>query len=176
MIKVVDLQAYRTRALEQRGYGPWQKRFGESFDSTTRIVDLSDNTLFYLAQPGESSSIAYYELIMGLLDLGTATKFHYLGNRDQMIVVDIHLFLADQVRFEMMRRLDWIRAFEGGNYSLMNMVQEFEKVKTKCRRKPPLLAESNPAYTTYTQLTIGDKEVFIRRMLQDALDAFKERL
>ena len=176
MTKIVDLQSYRTRALEQRGYGPWQKRFGESFDSTTRIVDLSDNTLFYLAQPGESSSIAYYELIMGILDLGTATKFHYLGNRDQMIVVDIHLFLADQVRFEMMRRLGWIRTFEGGNYSLLNIVQEFEKVKTKCRQQPPLLAESNPAYTTYTQLTIGDKEVFIRRMLQDALDAFKERL
>ena len=176
MTKIVDLQAYRTRALEQRGYGPWQKRFGESFDSTTRIVDLSDNTLFYLAQPGESSSIAYYELIMGILDLGTATKFHYLTNRDQMIVVDIHLFLADQVRFELMRRLGWIRSFEGGNYSLLNMVQEFEKVKTKCRQHPPLLAESNPAYVTYTQLTIGDKEVFIRRMLQDALDAFKERL
>jgi len=56
------------------------------------------------------------------------------------------------------------------------MVQEFEKVKTKCREHPPVLAESNPDYATYTQLTIGDKEVFIRRMLQEALDAFKERL
>ncbi len=176
MTKVVDLQTYRTRALVQRGFGPWQKRFGESFDSTTRIVDLSDSTLYYLAQPGESSSIAYYELIMGTLDLGAAPKFHYLGNRDQMMVVDIHLFLADQMRFEMMRRLEWIRTFEGGKYSLLNMIQEFEKIKTRCREQPPLLAESNPAYTTYTQLTFGDKEVFIRRMLQEALDAFKERL
>ena len=176
MTKVVDLQTYRTKALEQRGFGPWQNRFGESFDSTTRTAGLSDSTLYYLAQPGESSSIAYYEFIMGILDLGAASKFHYLGNRDQMIVVDIHLFLADQMRFEMMRRLGWIRTFEGGKYSLLNMVQDFEKVKTKCRQHPPLLVESNPAYTTYTQLTIGDKEVFIRRMLQEALDAFKERL
>lgn len=178
MTKVVDLQTYRTKALEQRGFGPWQKRFGESesFDSKTRIAGLSDSTLYYLAQPGESSSIAYYEFIMGILDLGAASKFHYLGNRDQMIVVDIHLFLADQMRFEMMRRLGWIRTFEGGKYSLLNMVQDFEKIKTKCRQHPPLLVESNPAYTTYTQLTIGDKEVFIRRMLQEALDAFKERL
>jgi hypothetical protein len=176
MTKVVDLQTYRTKALEQRGFGPWQKRFGESFDSTTRIVDLSDSTLYYLAQPGESSSVAYYEFIMGILDLGAAPKFHYLGNRDQMRVVDIHLFLADQMRFEMMRRLEWIRTFEGGKYSLLDMVQEFEKVKTKCRKHPPVLAESNPDYTTYAQLTIGDKEVFIRRMLQEALDAFRERL
>jgi hypothetical protein len=176
MPKVVDLQTYRTRALEQRGFGPWQNRFGEPFDSTTRIVDLSDSTLYYLAQPGESSSVAYYELIMGILDLGAATKFHYLGNRDQMMVVDIHLFLADQNRFEMMRRLKWIRTFEGGKYSLLNMVREFEKVKLKCREHPPVLAESNPDYATYEKLTIGDKEVFIRRMLQEALDAFKERL
>jgi len=176
MTKIVDLQTYRTRALEQRGFGPWQKRFGESFDSKTRIVDLSDSTLYYLAQPGESSSIAYYEFIMGILDLGTASKFHYLGNRDQMMVVDIHLFLADQMRFEMMRRLEWIRSFEGGEYSLLDMVQEFEKVKTKCRQHPPILSKSNSDYATYTELTSGDKDVFIRRMLQEALDAFKERL
>ncbi len=176
MTKVVDLQTYRTRSLEQRGFGPWLKRFGESFDSTTRMVDLSDSTLYYLAQPGESSSVAYYELIMGILDLGVAQKFHYLDNRDQMRVVDIHLFLADQMRFEMMRRLKWIRTFEGEKYCLLDMVQEFEKLKTKCREFPPVLAESNPDYAAYKQLTIVDKEVFIRRMLQQALDAFKERL
>ena len=176
MTKVVDLQTYRTKALEQRGFGPWQRRFGESFDSKTQIAGLSDSTLYYLAQPGESSSIAYYEFIMGILDLGPASKFHYLGNRDQMIVVDIHLFLADQMRFEMMRRLGWLSTFEGGKYSLLKMVQDFEKVKTKCRQHPPILVKSNPSHKTYTQLTIGDKEVFIRRMLQEALDAFKERL
>ena len=176
MTKVVDLQTYRTKALEHRGFGPWQKRFGESFDSTTRIVDLSDSTLYYLAQPGESSSVAYYEFIMGILDLGAAPKFHYLGNRDQMLIVDIHLFLADQMRFEMMRRLEWIRTYAGGEYSLVNMILKFEKVKIKCREYPPDLAESNPDYATYTQLTVGDKEVFIRRMLQEALESFKERL
>jgi len=72
--------------------------------------------------------------------------------------------------------LEWIRTFEGGKYSLLDMVLEFEKVKTKCREHPPVLAESNSDYATYAQLTIGDKEVFIRRMLQEALDAFKERL
>ena len=162
--------------MEQRGFGPWRKRFGEAFDSKTRIVDLSDDTLYYLAQPGESSSVAYYELIMGVLDLGAASKFHYLGNRDQMLIVDIHLFLADQMRFEMMRRLDWIRTYAGGKYSLVNMILKFEKVKIKCREYPPDLAESNPDYATYTQLTVGDKEVFIRRMLQEALESFKERL
>ena len=176
MKKVVDLKAYRTKALERRAFGLWKKRFGESFDSSTRIVDLSDKTLFFLAQPGETSSAAYYDLIMGIMDLGAAPEFHHLGNRDQMMVVDIHLFLADQVRFDMMRRLAWIKDFEGEKYSLVEMVQDFDRVKTKCRGKPPELERSNPDYNAYMRLTIGDKEVFIRRMLQEALDAFRERL
>ena len=176
MAKIVNLHAYRTKTAEQRGFGPWRKRFGELFDSTTRIVDLSDSTLFYLAQPGESSSVAYYELIMGILNLGAAPKFHYLNNRNQMLVVDIHLFLADQVRFEMMRRLDWIRVFEGSKYSLLEMIQEFTILKNKCRQNPPDLAHSNSNYSEYNKLTDGDKEVFIRRMLQEALDAFKKRI
>ena len=56
------------------------------------------------------------------------------------------------------------------------MVQEFNRVKENCRANPPQLAGSNSYYVEYDQLTTGDKEVFIRRMLQEALDAFKKRL
>jgi len=176
MTKVVDLQAYRKKSVEQRGFGPWQKRFDETFDSATRLVDLSNSTLYYLAQPGELSSVAYYEVIMGVLDLGPATKFYYLDNNDQMLVVDLHLFLADQVRFEMMRRLKWISDFEGLKYSILEMVQEATRVKEICRKNPPELAGSNAAYAEYHQLTTGDKEVFIRRMLPQALEAFEKML
>ncbi len=176
MTKVVDLQQYRKQAIEQRGFGPWQKRFAEAFDSQTRLEDLSDATLYFLAQPGELSSVAYYEVIMGVLDLGTASKFHYLDNRNQMMVVDLHLFLADQVRFELMRRLKWITEFEGLKYSILEMIQKFEGIKENCRTNPPQLSAANSGYAEYIGLTPGDKEVFIRRMLQQALDAFKEKL
>ena len=176
MTKIVDLQTYRTRAFEQKGFGPWQKRFSETFDLQTRLTDFSDQTLHYLAQPGELSSVAYYELIMGVLDLGAAPKFHYLENRDQMRVVDIHLFLADQVRFEMLRRLEWIERFEAENFSLFELVRDFDRIAARCREKPPELAPSHPDYAIYTPLTAGDKEVFVRRLLQPALDTFKERL
>ena len=176
MTKVVDLKAYRIKLLERRGFGPWEKRFGKAFDLTTRIVDLSDRILFYLAQPGEPSSVAYYEFIMGILDLGAALKFHYLDNGEQMRVVDIHLFLVDQVRFEMMRRLQWIGSFEGEKFSLVEMVLEFDKVKKKCRENPPQLATSKSEYSNYMRMTAGDKEVFIRQMLREALEVFEKRL
>lgn len=176
MTKIINLQSYRNIALEKRIFGPWKKRFGEIYGLKTRLSDLSDKVLYHLAQPGEPSSVAYYELIMGVLDFETAPNFHYLTNENKMKVVDIHLFLADQVRFEMMWRLEWIKAFEGRKFGLIELVQNFKHITTKCRKNPPELAESNPDYHTYTGLTHGDKEVFIRRMLQKALEAFTERI
>lgn len=176
MTKIINLQLYRAIALEKRIFGPWQKRFGETYGLKTRLSDLSDKVLYHLAQPGEPSSVSYYELIMGVLDFGTAPDFHYLSNEKKMLVVDSHLFLADQVRFEMMWRLGWIKAFEGKKFGLIEMVQNFENIRTKCREKPPELDESNPDYHAYIRLTHGDKEVFIRRMLQKAIEAFKERV
>jgi hypothetical protein len=176
MTKVVDLQAYRKKAIEDKALGPWRKRFGEAFNSTTGLADLSDKTLYFLAQPGEPSSVAYYEIIMGTLDLGPAAKFHYLDNQNQMLVVDLHLYLADQVRFELMHRLKWIDGFEGQKYSILDMIQNYNRIRQNCQANPPRLSAANSAYDEYTQLTPGDKEVFIRRMLQEALDAFKKRL
>jgi hypothetical protein len=176
MTKVVDLDDYRTKAVEQRAFGPWQKRFGETYDASSCLSDLSDQTLYFLAQPGEKSAMAYYEIIMGILDLGPATKFNYLASEQQMLVVDIHLFLADQMRFEMMRRLKWIEALPCRNISIIAMVQTFEKMRTRCKENPPGLAPTHPGHATYQKLATGDKMVFIRQMLRDALEAFQNRM
>jgi len=176
MNKIVDLQAFREKALEQKSFGPWQKRFGESYGTHTRLSDLSDKTLFSLAQPGETSSTAFYEIIMGALDLGPAAKFYYLSNDEQMRVVDIHLLLADHIRFEMMRRLGWLVRLPGQDLSLIEMVHRFEAVKQQSKLHPPELNDSHPEHAAYRQLTGGDKEVFIRRMLRDAIEAFKKQL
>jgi hypothetical protein len=176
MTKIVDLQSFRDKAVEQRSFGPWQRRFGESYGIGCRVSDLSDKTLFFLAQPGDNSAAAFYELIMGALDWGPAPKFHYLSNDEQMRVVDIHLVVADQVRFELMRRLGWVRLLPLGDRSLVEMVQKSEKTKKAARAKPPELSDSHPEYGAYKQLAAGDREVFIRRLLREALEAFKKQL
>ena len=142
MAKIVNLKSYRDKALEQRSFGPWQKRFGETYKSLTKLTDLSDKTLYYLALPGDNSSNAFYEFIMGALELGLGSKFRYLQNEDQLRVVDIHLFLADQVRFELMRRLGWLQNFPVENNTLLEMVQKNDALKATSREIPPVLAES----------------------------------
>ncbi len=176
MTKVVDLHHYRTKVVEQRAFGPWQKRFGEAYDADTRLSDLSDKTLYFLAQPGEDSSIAYYEMIMGVLDFGPATKFNYLASEQQMRVVDIHLFLADQMRFEMMRRLEWLEALPCQSFTIISMVQTYEQMRNRFKDNPPGLAPSHPGHAAYQKLAARDKEVFIRQMLREALEKFEERI
>ena len=176
MTNVVDIQAYRAKVIEQRAFGSWEKRFGESYHINTKLSDLSDAALHFLAQPGESSAVAFYELIMGILDLGPAIKFNYLPNREQIAVVDIHLFLADQVRFEIMRRLKWLINLLCEKYGLVEMVQDFDTVKSECTGTFPELAPAHPDYPAYAQLPHSERESFIRRMLRDALESFKDRL
>ena len=154
--------------MEKKGFGPWRKRFGESYGEKTELSDLSDRTVFLLALPGEDSTVAFYELIMGILGLGHAPKFTYLENNDKMTVVDIHFFLADLVRFEMMRRLGWLSDLASGELRIVEMVQSYEKVKFFFKANPPQLSTSRPDIEAYSTLHERDKESFIRRLLPDA--------
>lgn len=176
MTNIVDLQAYRNKTIEQRGFGPWLKRFGESYNSETYFSNLSDQTLFFLAQPGEDSAVAYYELIMGVLGLGEGLKFYYLDKKDQLTIMDVHLFLADQIRFEMMRRLGWLESFPCDQHTILDIVQHFDQVKVSCKDKHPELATSHRDFETYSKLMRGDKDIYIRRMFREAVNSFKERL
>jgi hypothetical protein len=174
MTKIVDLQAYRSKTVEERSFGRWQKRFGEQYDRNTMLPDLSDRTLYLLALPGEKNAIPFYELIMGILNIGEPLKFYYLDKEAQMRVMDIHLYLADQVRFEMMRRLGWLSNYPCQNYRLLEMVQDFENTKAHGKNNPPELAESHPDYKAYRAVEGMDREVFIRFRFPKALLAFKE--
>jgi hypothetical protein len=176
MAKIVDLKSFRDKTLELKCFGPWQQRFGEVYGIDTRVSDLSDKVVFCLAQPGENSSLAFYEFIMGALDLGPAAKFYYLDNDEQMRVVDMHLLLADQVRFEMMRRLGWVQAYPGHHLCLVEAVRNFEAAKQQARSSPPQLSETHPEHAAYSRLTHGDRDVFIRRLLREAIDAFKKQI
>jgi len=176
MAKVIDLKTYRDHALDQRVFGPWAKRFGEVYTHTAALPDLGLTTLYALALPGDFGSAAFYELIMGILELGPADNFHFLDNDHRMRIVDCHLFLADQVRFELMYRLEWITDFGPRTLPLVEMVLELAAAKEIARSAPAQLAPSHPEYSQYQELLYGDKEAFVRRMLPAALEAFKKLL
>lgn len=176
MKKIVDINVYKFKAAEKRGFEDWNKRFNASYGSDTRLSDLSDRTILELAGPGEEHAMLFYELIMGILNLGHGAKFYYLENKKQIRVIDIHLFLADQTRFELMRRLEWVNAFHCGTYRLIEMVEHFDDISDVCKKQPPCLSPYHPQYDVYKQLTGMDREMFIRRLIPDAIEKFEKNM
>jgi hypothetical protein len=150
-------------------------RFKENYTRSTTLMDLSDPTLYFLSKPGEESAVAYYELIMGVFDLGPGTKFYYLEKADQLKIMDSHLFLADQTRFEMMRRLGWIVEYAAQRVSILELVKNQETVKIICKKHPPMLAAEHPDFQHFKPLIARDKEAFVRRLLPKALEEFMHR-
>ncbi len=176
MAKVVDLQSYRTRQVAERVFGPWKKRFGEAYGEQSVLADISNRTLFRLAQPGDESTAAFYELVMGALSLGPAEKFYYLDKAQQLRVVDLHLFLADHVRYELMRRLGWVKRYTGRKLTLMELIERVDQLKLLNRQNPPELAKTHPDFTHFSELEALDRESFVRRLLPQALEAFRKKL
>jgi hypothetical protein len=76
----------------------------------------------------------------------------------------------------MMRRLGWLTDFAGEEYTVLEIVQNVEQVKVTCKKGPPGFSEAQPDFETYNALTNGDKEMFLRRKLREALEAFRVRL
>ncbi|MGD8269308.1 MAG: hypothetical protein PVH69_03980 [Desulfobacterales bacterium] len=175
MAKIVDLKTYRARIFNDRVFGPWKRRFNEAYDVTSRLADISDKTLLFLARPGDAGTLAFYEIIMGTLDLGTAAEFYALDKQNQLRVVDTHLFLVDQTRFDLMRRLGWVMRFPCQVHTLVKLIQDAERLKTESRGHPPELSPSHAAYARFRDLTALDKESFIRRLLSEALESFKHQ-
>lgn len=173
MTKIVDLDQYRLSAAEKRAFAPWQQRFGDSCGAATTLANLCDKTVYHLSVPGEESTTAYYEFIMGALGFGLAAKFFYLEQAQQMQVVDIHLVLADQVRFDLMRRLQWVSEYPARHIALLALVLEFDHFRAVMKDQPLKLDSRHPGYDAYESLIPREQESFIRRLLPKALDAFK---
>jgi len=75
-----------------------------------------------------------------------------------------------------MRRLGWLTSFPGEKYTLIEMVQRFKEMKAENKTTPPKLSKAQPDFDVYDALTNGDKDAFVRRKLQKALEDFRIRL
>jgi hypothetical protein len=174
MAKIIALGDYRNLQALRAGYSQWRRKFDEEFNARTRLSELGPATLSCLAEPGDDSTAVLYALIIGFIGHGFHDTFESLDSRNQGYVLDIHLFMVDQIRFEMMFRLGWLDNFIGNRFPLFEMVTEFERIKLACQTHPPQLAKAHPDYKTYRLLIDSDKQVFIRRMVSLALETFKK--
>jgi len=174
MTDVVDLAKARLEMKVRRGYLNWVSQFSEEFDASTRISDLSTETLTFLAMGRERNSFYLYDLIMNLQGQGSGFEFHELGTRDKMLVTDHYLFLLDRIRFEYMKRLGWLESYPGEEFPLADLIIHFNRLLPGLQTKVPILDRDHPAYTRFCNMNQFEKEELIRKLLLEALKELQD--
>ena len=169
MSQVIDLQEGKLLMAVRKGYRNWTSRFKEEFGLKTRLSEISLETLSCLAQGKDKAIFYLYDLIMNLQDLGSGFEFNELTPKQKMAVIDQYLFLLDRVRFEYMKRLGWLEAYPGDEFTLVELVTQFDNLAPSLQATVPLLSQEHPGYEEYSAMTTFDKEGFVRKLIIEAL-------
>ncbi len=176
MVELVQLDQVRRKKAADRAFSLWPRRLGFAPASESALGDLPDNVIMALADLGPKATLALYDLVLGVRNLGPGERFHYLRGQAKVEALDAFLFLADQVRFELMRRLGWVRHLPGEVYPLLDLALEPRLIR---RTFSPPCPEICPAYHGYQglirQFKVEPKAV-LGSLIPEALEAFRSRL
>ncbi len=174
MPQVIDIVQTRLITATKKGYRNWSGHFKEEFGIETRLSQISTKTLATLAQGREKGTFYLYDLIMNLKGLGSGFEFLELSPPKKIIVIDLYLFLLDQIRFECMKRLEWLESYPDEKSTLVELIVNFNKATHDLQTENPELRADYPDYKGYSDLNTFDKEVFIRKLIPAALDKIQE--
>ncbi len=170
MSEIVDIEKARLEIKAKKGFKNWNTRFECFFGISTRMEDIPDKALSFLAEGSQESNACYYDLIMGLKDPGLDFSFNELEPADKMAVIDIHLFLLDRARYEYMKRLGWLACYPGEEYPIAELVLSFRDLAPDIQARPPVLSRSHPCYREYISKNLFEKEEIIRKLIPEALN------
>jgi len=173
--EVIQLETIRRQLAAKRGFHYWSRRFGEVFSEDTRLQDLSSATLGKLIQAGEQTTQALNELIMGVKNIDSESQPHRMDNSQKMAIMDMAIFLIDQIRFECMRRLGWIESYQTMDASLVDMIADFADWRSSGQAYTPPLAPDHPRYGEYLKEFDTDRMAFVRRLIPEAIETFQQR-
>ena len=173
MTEIIDLEDGRLLLAAKRGFRNWASKFGEAFDHTTRLSDVSSETLSFLSQGREKGTFYIYDLIMNLKNMGSGFEFYELSPEEKIEVIDEYLFLLDMIRFECMKRLGWLESYPGEDISLAELIIRFEKLAPHLQAKVPILDKRHPSFEKFKDMDTIDKESFVRKMIPKAIGEFQ---
>lgn len=178
MADIIELEQFRRKLAADQGFRTWLGRFREQFGPQTRLSDLSDGTLFFLATPGDENLYVIFDLVMGAKGWGTSARFILddLPSQIKQRILDLSLRLLDYCRFEILRRLGWVAGPEAASLPLIALIEALDSTSGAPATPTPALLPHHPAYPDYAALIPSERHVFIRRLIPPALAEFRQRL
>jgi hypothetical protein len=169
MASIVNLEQARLAKAARRGFRNWINRLGEDCSLETHLGDISTKTLAMLAEEKDESSFYLFDLIMNLQNLGSGFDFHDLGSKEKLAVMERSLFLLDRIRFEYMKRLEWLESYPGEEFSLVELVTQYEEAAPRLQAQTPNLRRGHPDFARYRAMNALQKETLIRELIPKAL-------
>jgi hypothetical protein len=178
MAEVIELEQFRRKLAADQGFHTWLARFREEFGPQTRLCDLSDNTLLFLATPGDDNLYVIFDLVMGARGWGTSTRFILddLSSPRKQQILDISLRLLDYCRFEVLRRLGWVEGLPEASQPLVVLVEVLATTAAAQATPAPALRHDHPAFADYEKEIPSERHVFIRRLIPLALAEFRRQV
>jgi hypothetical protein len=167
--EVVEIRKARLVMAARKGYRNWKTQFGEDFGLDTHLSDISTRTLASLALGKERSTFYLLDLIMNLEHRGSGFEFSELDPRDKMTVLDRYLFLLDRIRFEYMKRLGWLESYPGKEFTLVDLILQFERLAPRLQADTPTLSRDHSAYNEFRDMNVFEREELIRKLIPKAL-------
>jgi hypothetical protein len=178
LAEVIELEQFRRKLAADQGFRTWLNRFREKFGPQTRLGDLSDNTLLFLATPGDENLYVIFDFIMGAKGWGTSARF-ILDDLDSLTkqrILDLSLRLLDYFRFEVLGRLGWVESSAEAARPLLALLEAVDSAPANLATPSPALVPDHPAYADYPNLIPRERHIFIRRLIPPALTEFGRRL
>ena len=174
MTKIVDITKARLGINVGKAYRNWKNRLGKDFGLLTRLCHVSDKSLRFLAGGAGNSPFYIYDFIMNLKGLGSGFEFNELDSKNKISVMDMYIFLLDQIRFEYMKRIGWLDSYPGEEFTIVDLILQFDKLAPGMRARPPSLSKDHPAYGRFSEMSQFEKEELIRKLLGDALQEMRD--
>ena len=111
---------------------------------------------------------------MNLRNLGSGFEFNELNPKEKMAVMDRYFFILDRIRFEYMKRLGWLAVYPGEEYTLVELIPQFDKLAPNLQSKTAALSQDHPAYGKFYGMNPFEREALIRRLIPKALKTIQD--
>jgi hypothetical protein len=167
---------FKRNRMADKAFAHWQRRLGYEPEPSEKISQLPDNVVFCLAELGHEATLALYDLVMGVRDLGPAEKFHYLKSTEKVRALDAFLFVLDQVRFDLMQRLGWVHSLAADVYPLVDLASRDQEIKKEFSPPVPLLVKSFQREKGLWERPGVEHDPLVRSLIPEALEVFRQRL
>jgi hypothetical protein len=173
MADIIQLRPRGGNRKERQALRQWARRLGYDLDPAVCIAGLPDTLLLALAEGDAEGSALLDELIVAVRT-GFPRDVRSLPSRTRLQVLDLALFMIDQLRFECMTRLGWIDPLPAREIALIHLIQS-DATTLRRLRTTPLLREDHPHHHSFRGFLDMEKETFLRRQIPAALEQFRRR-